>query len=298
MAWIDISVPIRDGMVHWPNNAPVRVEQVTAIARGGRSNTSRLSLGVHTGTHVDAPVHFLPGGAGVDAIPLDALVGVARVIEIHDPVQVTIDELQAAGVCAGERILLKTRNSPAAWQAAAFVEDAVHLAPEAAAWLAATRVKTIGIDYLSVGGFAAKNGRAVHHALMHGGVWIIEGLDSVGGPGRPVRPGVPAAQPGRLRRRPGARDRPAARDSGDPVPPRFALAPRAKGLQTANPLAAPRGRGASLRGGPTSCRTSRRRSCTSPRSWRRRRRSPRRRSPCPRAWRTSRSASRSGRPSR
>jgi arylformamidase len=175
--WIDVTVAIRDGMVHWPDNPPIVVERVQDMARGDGANVSKLSLGVHTGTHVDAPVHFDSSKPGVDAIPLAALCGPARVIEIADPREVTVTELAAADIRAGERILLKTRNSPAAWQAPSFVEDAVHLTVDAARWLAARPVKTVGIDYLSVGGFTANNGHDVHHALLDAGVWIIEGLD-------------------------------------------------------------------------------------------------------------------------
>lgn len=185
MSWIDISVPIRDGMVHWPNNPGVQLERIADLATGASSNVSRLSLGVHTGTHVDAPVHFFASGGGVDAIPIDALVGTARVLAITDPIHVTVEELEAANVQPDERILFKTRNSPAAWRSETFVEDAVHISVEAALWLADRRVKTIGIDYLSVGGRAAKNGRAVHHALMGAGIWIIEGLDLTDAPSGP-----------------------------------------------------------------------------------------------------------------
>ncbi len=172
-------------MVHWPSNPPVRLERVADLASGASSNVSQLSLGVHTGTHVDAPVHFFPDGAGVDGIPIDALVGPARVIEITHAVHVSVEELEAANVQSGERVLFKTRNSPGAWASTSFVEDAVHISIEAAAWLAERRVQTIGIDYLSVGGRAAKNGRAVHHALMSAGIWIIEGLDLTNAPAGP-----------------------------------------------------------------------------------------------------------------
>jgi arylformamidase len=175
--WIDVSVAIRDGMVHWPDNPPIVVARVKDMARGDAANVSMLSLGVHTGTHVDAPVHFDSSAVGVDAIPLAALCGPARVIAIANPREVTVDELAAASIAPGERILLRTRNSPHAWQQAKFVEDAVHLTVDAAHWLAAHKVMTIGMDYLSVGGYAAKNGEAVHHALLGAGVWIIEGLD-------------------------------------------------------------------------------------------------------------------------
>jgi arylformamidase len=183
--WIDVSVAIRDGMVHWPDNPPIVVERVLDMARGDAANVTKLSLGVHTGTHVDAPVHFDPNAAGVDAIPVDALCGPARVITIANRREVTVDELAAASIVAGERILLRTYNSPHAWQQEMFVEDAVHLSLEAAQWLAARKVMTIGIDYLSVGGFATKNGEAVHHALLDAGVWIIEGLDLTDVPAGP-----------------------------------------------------------------------------------------------------------------
>jgi len=173
--WIDISVAIRDGMVHWPDNPPIIVERLVDMEHGATANVSKISLGVHTGTHVDAPVHFDARGAGVDAIPVAALCGPARVIAIANEREVTVEEL--ADVGSGERILLKTKNSPAAWQRATFVEDAVHLTVDAARWLAARKVLTVGIDYLSVGGYAAGNGFDVHHALIDGGVWIIEGLD-------------------------------------------------------------------------------------------------------------------------
>lgn len=172
-------------MVHWPSNPPVRLERVADLANGASSNVSQLSLGVHTGTHVDAPVHFYSDGVGVDQIPLDALIGPARVLAIEHAIHVTTEELDAANVQPGERILLKTRNSPAAWKATVFVEDAIHLSTEAAHWLAERQIKTLGIDYLSVGGRAAKNGRAVHHALMRAGIWIIEGLDLTNAPTGP-----------------------------------------------------------------------------------------------------------------
>ena len=174
--WIDVSVPIRTGMPHWPDNPPIVVEKIMDIAHGDAANVSKISLGVHTGTHVDAPAHFTPGGAGVDAISLDALVGVARVVEIHGD-EVTVAELEAAAITRGERILLKTRNSPAAWQRTEFVENAVALTADSARWLAACGVMTLGIDYLSVGSYAADNGEAVHHALIDAGIIIIEGLD-------------------------------------------------------------------------------------------------------------------------
>lgn len=177
MSWIDVSVAIRDGMVHWPDNPPVVIERTMDMAHGGAANVSKIAFGVHTATHMDAPCHFEPGGAAIDQLPFEAGVGPARVIAIRDPQRITVTELEPLGIGAGERLLFKTRNSPRAWRSAQFVEDAVYLTPEAARWLGATRVRTIGIDYLSVGGFAANNGAAVHEPLLAAGITIIEGLD-------------------------------------------------------------------------------------------------------------------------
>ncbi|HEX5057857.1 MAG TPA: cyclase family protein [Kofleriaceae bacterium] len=185
MDWIDISVSIRDGMVHWPDNPPIVVERVMDMAHGDAANVSKISLGVHTGTHVDAPIHFDPKGAAIDKVPLDALCGPARVIAIANPREVTLVELTEANVQGGERILLRTKNSPAAWKQKTFVPDAVHLTLEAANFLAECEVKTVGIDYLSVGGFAAQNGEEVHHVLLEAGIWIIEGLDLTNAPPGP-----------------------------------------------------------------------------------------------------------------
>jgi arylformamidase len=88
-----------------------------------------------------------------------------------------VAELEPHDIRAGDRILFKTANSPRAWRAQAFVENAVYLTPEAARWLADRQVRTIGIDYLSVGGFAADNGVAVHEPLAEAGITVIEGLD-------------------------------------------------------------------------------------------------------------------------
>lgn len=176
-SWIDVSVPVASGMAHWPDNPPVEVERTLDMAHGDAANVSRLSFGAHTGTHMDAPVHFVPGACSIDKMPFDATIGPARVIAIRDKVKVTVKELSAHRIKKGERILLRTRNSPRAWKSKAFVEDFVYLATDTAEWIAERGVRTIGVDYLSVGGFQAGNGVAVHRALLEAGVWIIEGLD-------------------------------------------------------------------------------------------------------------------------
>jgi arylformamidase len=173
-SWIDVTVPIRGGMLHWPGNPEIVVTQTETLERGDDATVSALSLGVHTGTHVDAPVHFIIGGAGVDAIGLDRLIGPARVIDAGDAASIGLRELEGQDIRAGERVLFKTRNSRY-WKENDFRPDFTSLAPEAAAWLAERGVRTIGIDYLSVG--STKTGPDTHRPLLAAGICIIEGLD-------------------------------------------------------------------------------------------------------------------------
>ncbi len=174
--WIDVSVPLRNGMVHWPDNPPFQVTRTQDLARGDVCTVSEIALGVHTGTHMDAPSHFVAGAASMDALPWDAVIGPARVLEIHDPHVVSVDELRPCALRPGERVLFKTRNSPRCWEMDAFVEDFVYIPRETAAYLVECRVRTVGVDYLSVAGYQ-RDTVETHEALLQAGVWIIEGLN-------------------------------------------------------------------------------------------------------------------------
>lgn len=173
--WIDVSVAIRNGMIHWPGDPPVKVGLAESIARGDPANVTHLDLGAHTGTHVDAPRHFFEDRAGIDSMPLAAGVGPARVVEIFDPLKVSAEELGRHRPRRGERLILKTRNSERRWADEPFDERFVHLAPGAARLLADSGVRTVGVDYLSVGGL--DDGEVTHRVLLSAGVWVIEGLD-------------------------------------------------------------------------------------------------------------------------
>lgn len=182
--WIDISVPIRDGMVHWPGDPAVRVQRIHAIDRGDEANLTQLSMSAHTGTHMDAPLHYLPGADSMDALPFTAIIGPARVIAVAAPGAVSRPMLESADLQAGERLLLKTRNSDRLWSGREFDVQFTALNIEAARWLAALPIQLLGIDYLSVGPYHSE-GAAVHRALLGAGIWIIEGLNLMGvEPGR------------------------------------------------------------------------------------------------------------------
>src|SRR5262249_17595352 len=146
--WIDVSVPVYDGMVHWPDNPAIQVKAIMHVERGDVATVSSVEMGTHTGTHIDAPIHFIPGGAGVDALPLQNLIGPARVIEIeHSPV-VTRGELRHHNLGHSERLLFKTLNSRRCWNGPEFIGDFVALADDAATYLADLKTLAIGIDYL------------------------------------------------------------------------------------------------------------------------------------------------------
>lgn len=183
-AWIDVTVPLRTGMVRWPGNPPVQVRRVLDLHRGDECTVTALSLGVHSGTHMDAPLHFLRSGLGIDAMPVGAGVGRARVIAVKDPALITVEELRRHRIRRGERIVFKTRNSPRCWKTDRFLKDFVSLDETAARWLVARRVRTVGIDYLSIAGYESDTA-AIHRILLKAGIWIIEGLNLSG-----VRPGV------------------------------------------------------------------------------------------------------------
>lgn len=173
--WIDISVPIRDGMAHWPGDPPVRIERVQDIERGDSHTLSAMSVGSHTGTHIDAPAHFIKGGKTIDRMALSVLVGKARVLEIKDKESIKVAELDQFKIRRGERILFKTSNS-ALWSSDKFFEDFVFVSPEAAQFLADQGVKLVGVDYFSVGSYR-RGGSLQHKVLLTAGICVIEGLN-------------------------------------------------------------------------------------------------------------------------
>ncbi len=177
--WIDISVALNPAVPHWPGNTPFDIAKDHDMANGDHDNVSRISMGVHTGTHIDAPLHFLAGGASIDTLPFRATVGRARVIEIENKETITVQELQTYDLEPGERLLFKTNNSSRNWPEQEFLTDFVYIPHEAAEFLAEKKVQTVGVDYLSVGGYK-KDGAQTHAALLSAGIWVIEGLNLAG----------------------------------------------------------------------------------------------------------------------
>ena len=174
----DITLPISPDMPVWPGDPPVVLEQVSSMDAGAHDNVSRLACSVHTGTHVDAPHHFLNNHRTVESLALDILVGPAQVVQIPADLKVVdAQALDKAALPAGtERLLLKTSNSQL-WERGenTFFTGFVAISEDGADWLVRYGIKLVGIDYLSVAPF--HQSIPTHWALLSAGVIIVEGLD-------------------------------------------------------------------------------------------------------------------------
>lgn len=179
--WIDISIPLRNNMVKWPTDGPTLIKRTKDVDKGDPVTMSEFTMISHTGTHMDAPLHFIYGGATIDTMPLDQAIGPARVIEIKDREAVKPEELSKYNILKGERILFKTRNSERVYRTDEFTEDYVYISTEAAVFLAEKGIRVVGLDYISIGSFKLKTQvREAHQALLGKGVWVIEGLNFTG----------------------------------------------------------------------------------------------------------------------
>jgi arylformamidase len=178
MVLYDISVAISSSLQCYPGDPPVRLSPLPVPSGGEPFRVSRLAFGSHTGTHVDAPAHLLGGGATVDEIPLELLVGPCLVVDLTAQAgEIEAGLLKKLPVRGVRRLLFHTRNS-ALWEEPGFVEEFVALTPAAAAWLVEVGVQLVGVDYLSVERSQTK-GR-VHRTLLEAGVVILEGLNLAG----------------------------------------------------------------------------------------------------------------------
>ncbi len=179
MELIDISVPLRTGMVVWEGDPPFRIDQVVSMADGEEVNIMRLDVSIHTGTHIDAPLHFIDGGATNESIPLDVLVGACHVVDATG----VEGQLDAAALASLElpadatRLLFKTHDG-AIWDRDDFSWEFAMFTADGAEALLALGTRLAGIDYLSIGDSDA------HRVLLGAGLVPLEGLDL-----RAVEPG-------------------------------------------------------------------------------------------------------------
>ncbi|WP_395733698.1 cyclase family protein [Prosthecobacter sp.] len=175
--WKDISVPLRDGMIHWPGDPECHIKRVVSMDDGAVCNLTHLSMSAHTGTHMDAPRHFIADGMTMEQMPLEPVIGRCRVFELLDcGDQITVDDLKKLKIAPRQRVLFKTRNSTRSWAMNEFDKDFVSIRADAARYLVDQGVVTVGVDYLSIGGFN-KDGVETHQIMLGAGIWVIEGLN-------------------------------------------------------------------------------------------------------------------------
>jgi len=176
----DISLPISGSLIVWPGDPEVKITQTSRLDKGDTATVSRLDLGAHTGTHVDAPCHFVPGGSSVDTLDLNVLMGPALVVHVLEADALSMDVLERLRIPPGtERVLFRTRNSDL-WARGEreFDEDFVAITEDGAHWLVENGVRLVGIDYLSVAAFGEPT--PTHSVLLRAGVIAVEGLDLSG----------------------------------------------------------------------------------------------------------------------
>jgi arylformamidase len=174
----DVTLTISSELPVWPGDPDVEISRVSKIEDGANANVSRMNMGVHTGTHVDAPYHFIENGKTVEALKLKNLIGRAYVVHLKDNVDmITREVLENAEIPPRtRRVLIRTRNSKQ-WSAPnkVFNTDYVAINEDAANYLVDRGVKLIGVDYLSVAPF--EDTAPTHKVLLQAGVIIVEGLD-------------------------------------------------------------------------------------------------------------------------
>ena len=174
----DITLTISPSLPVWPGHPGIILERIERLEEGAHSNVSRMAMTVHSGTHVDAPYHFLgSNSATVDQLALKLLTGRTYVIYLPDVDQITAAVLKGTEIPPRtRRILFKTRNS-SYWadNAAGFQPNFVGIAADGAEYLIERGIKLVGVDYLSVAPY--KNSRPTHEILLKAGVVIVEGLN-------------------------------------------------------------------------------------------------------------------------
>ena len=182
--WIDISIPLGKEIPELFMEASERevprskVERFFDVEKGDKVTMSRIEMDSHDGTHIDSPLHFIKGGTSIDEMPINTAIGPARVIEIMNEKEITVEELEPHRIRQGERILFKTKNSPRVYSSRVYKGDYVAITPETAAYLADTGIQLVGLDFLTIANMKPpENITAVHMAFLKRGIYILETIN-------------------------------------------------------------------------------------------------------------------------
>jgi arylformamidase len=185
MPLYDATITLHEGMLLYPGDPPFKLQSRYRLADGGPFNLCEISMATQTGTHVDPPAHYFDRGAGVDQIPLSAMVGLGIVLDMRGRPYVDRKALADSPLDGQRRVLLKTDNSQRLQQTE-FAADYVYLTEDGATFLVEKGVKLIGIDYLSIEKYQS-SGAPVHRTLLTAGVLIVEGINLVDVPPGPCK---------------------------------------------------------------------------------------------------------------
>lgn len=180
--YYDITVPVFPETPLWPGDGTLQVDMIASMEKGSLANVSKLCFSSHSGTHVDAPFHFIRDGKKVWDIPLDYLIGPCWVVEFPDVDSVDVADLESQVPAGTERLLLKTKNSKL-WEEkrSDFVTDYVYLTPAGSEWAVSRGIKLVGIDYLAIDRFEDNPGKVgAHLALLRAGAVVLETLNLSG----------------------------------------------------------------------------------------------------------------------
>src|SRR5205809_1155912 len=176
--WIDVTATLNPARTPvYEGDAPLKFDFLKDMRKGDKLTLSVYSMGAHSGTHIDAPMHFIANGAPIDQVPLNPLIGAARVIDIPDSVQaIDAAELNRHDWKGTTRVLFRTRSTLRGWMDSAFHTDFSYVAPDAAQLLADAGVVLVGVDYIAAEQFGAPAPRT-HQILLGRGIPIEAGLD-------------------------------------------------------------------------------------------------------------------------
>jgi len=178
MQIIDITLTVHPFLPVWPGDPNIEIQQVSFMDKGDVCNVSNLRMGVHAGTHIDAPHHFLNDGKTVEKLNLDVMVGQSYLYKFDDNVNlITAEQLEEASIPIDvQRLLIKTRNSNL-WKVnkEIFEKNFVAISPDGAEWLVKRGIKLVGVDYLSVAPYG--EGTITHRILLSAGIVALEGLN-------------------------------------------------------------------------------------------------------------------------
>ena len=173
----DISLSISATLTIWPGDPAVRISRLSDLDKGDQVTVSEICMGAHSGTHIDAPAHFIPGGKTIDKIDPAILVGRALVVDVGDAEVISAEVLDGLAIPSSvERLLFRTSNSRF-WRqgTTAFQENFVALDKGGAQWLASRMIRLVGVDYLSVAPFAEPD--SIHTIMLARNIVVVEGLD-------------------------------------------------------------------------------------------------------------------------